>query len=216
MTFLELEKKCKRRRLKKVLLFLFIIVLVGVMIVFVNKKQSKKETVFKEKNITVNKIEFNEFNKSKFNEFNKSNEKKRFSNKLKFMIDLNSSKKSKNSLKKQNDNLEDSNFKIKIDKNESIEKNTEILKTEIIPSYDTCIELAKSYYKKGNFQKALKWAKYANLQDKEKPEAWIITAKSLYKLGKKDKALEILKIYYGFHPENKEVLSVLKKLKESE
>ncbi|WP_369792213.1 CDC27 family protein [Lebetimonas sp. JH369] len=75
--------------------------------------------------------------------------------------------------------------------------------------------MAKNYYKNGDYENALKWAKNANLQNKNKPESWIIVAKSLYKLNQKQKAIKILKIYYDY-TKNKDILNLIERMKNGE
>jgi len=77
--------------------------------------------------------------------------------------------------------------------------NSFIMTAQTLPSFETCMALAKKYYQEGNYKEALKWAKNANTQNNKKPDSWIMSARALYKLGKKDEALKILKIYYNYH-----------------
>jgi len=65
-------------------------------------------------------------------------------------------------------------------------------------SYPLAIRIAKIYYQKGVYDKALEWAKIANKLQRDKEEAWILYAQSLYKLGKKEKAKKILRIFLEF------------------
>lgn len=63
------------------------------------------------------------------------------------------------------------------------------------PSYDLAIIIAQEYYKKGDLNKAQKWALKANNLNPQKPGSWLLFADILLKKGNKQKALEILKIY---------------------
>ena len=65
-------------------------------------------------------------------------------------------------------------------------------------SYPLALRIAKSYYDKGDFQKALRWAKRANKIDRDKEEAWILYAKSLDALGKREEAKKILRIFLEY------------------
>jgi len=110
-------------------------------------------------------------------------------------IDLNVSE--KNSSKKLN---------LVYKKNNEVKKEQSniLITSEKLPSFENCLVLAKRYLKEGNYEKALQWAKYANIQDKKAVEPWIITAKALFYLGKKDEALKVLKIY-NYYYKNKNV-----------
>ena len=57
--------------------------------------------------------------------------------------------------------------------------------------------IARRYYAKGDFANAAKWSLIANNLDKNNEESWLLYAKSSYKLGKKERALTALKIYYN-------------------
>jgi len=72
--------------------------------------------------------------------------------------------------------------------------------------------MAEKYYQKGEFKEAIKWAKNANIQNKKNPLSWIITAKALYKLGKKEEAIKILKIYNTYNS-SKDIEELLRKYK---
>jgi len=75
------------------------------------------------------------------------------------------------------------------------------------PNYNIAILIARSYYKKGAFQKAIRWAKKANELDKSDADSWIIYAKSLYALHQENKARELLHIYLQY--ENSEEVDKL-------
>lgn len=55
--------------------------------------------------------------------------------------------------------------------------------------------VAKKYYKLGDYQKAYNYALITNEINNEIEQSWLIFAKSLVKLGKKDKAIKILTKY---------------------
>ncbi len=60
------------------------------------------------------------------------------------------------------------------------------------PDAATAISLSEIFYKRGNYQKSLKWAINANTLDPKMEKSWILFAKSSYKLGKKQDALSAL------------------------
>ncbi len=68
------------------------------------------------------------------------------------------------------------------------------------PSIDLANMIANEYYQQKEYQKAMKWAIKANEFDKENEQSWILYAKSAYKLGQKQKAINALKIYLRKHP----------------
>jgi tetratricopeptide (TPR) repeat protein len=55
--------------------------------------------------------------------------------------------------------------------------------------------VAKKYYELGNYHQAYNYSLITNKINKEIKVSWIIFAKSLVKLGKRDKAISILKKY---------------------
>ena len=71
------------------------------------------------------------------------------------------------------------------------------------PSLDLANLIAKEYFLQKNYQKAMQWAIKANEFDKSDDESWIIFAKSAYKLGQKQKAINALKIYLHKYPSKK-------------
>jgi predicted Zn-dependent protease len=202
MTFLELEKECKKRRLKKALKF-FIVLAVLFLFGFLaysylnshasKPKPSQKKEVFPKKTV---KKDVN-ISKSK-----PLKAKKQKIEKLSLYLDFNVT-----SLKKTG----------KIKKENTVQKPPQkkpvLLEANVLPSYETCIKLAEKYYMQKDYENALKWAKNANLQNNKKPQSWIISAKALYKLGKKHEAVRILRIYYNYS-KNKEVLKLLKEMNE--
>jgi tetratricopeptide (TPR) repeat protein len=199
MTFFELEKDCKKRKRRLVLFWLLIIgliVLISVFIIkfnFFNKKNlSKKNTVVKIKK---------HIEKKKSNIKNKKDKQIV----LKAIIDLNISDvntKSKKVVKKE----------VKKELKKYFNKTNKIFNTSTLPSFETCIKLAKKFYNEGDYENSLKWAKNANIQNKKDPVSWIIVAKSLYKLNKKDEAIKVLQIYYDY-TKNKDILKLIERMK---
>ena len=68
------------------------------------------------------------------------------------------------------------------------------------PSIDLANMIANEYYQQKEYQKAMQWAIKANELDKDNEQSWILYAKSAYKLGQKQKAINALKIYLRKHP----------------
>jgi len=201
MTFPELEKACKKRRLRKILGVFFVLIIItgGAFAVYI--QVLKTDTVEKKQKPPVITSVTKEQKKPK-PEIKKNKtvqeEIKKPKEELKLIIDLNiSSAKKLNKTSKKPVPV-----KTEQKKSENL-SNSKKIQTKTLPSYETCIALAKSYYEKGEYKKALNWAKNANIQNKEKPDSWILSAKALYKLGKKDEALKILKIYYNYHKDEK-------------
>lgn len=232
MTFYELEKLCKKRRIKKRFFLFFIILLIIILfvaIVYLIKVLFVSDNNIKKENITRKNIQKTQTVKTKqiikqipvkevtipinINTNDKINHK---------YVDKNSSAK-ENETKKVilkpfivfNENNNSSNNSLptvkKDAKNNISIKNENIIVTQTMPSYDRCIYLAKKALNKGDYSSALMWAKNANYEDKSKPEAWIISAKALYKEGKKQKAIEILKLYLKFK-QNEKIKKLLKEL----
>jgi predicted Zn-dependent protease len=119
---------------------------------------------------------------------------------LKLIIDLNISKpkSEKQQPKTPQHNVKENKGEIK-----TLQNNVSLLQTRTLPSYATCIALSERYYNEGDYENALNWAKNANLQNNKKPESWIMSAKALVKLGKKQEAVKILKIYYNYHKDER-------------
>ena len=222
MTFYELEKKCKARKKRFYLILIFFILIFILSLTFIfyllfhktNRPKIPKKTIpakiVKEK--TPKKVIKKAPKKSKQT--------------LKFIlpdIEINNSTKKENSTKQIKNSkkflpvINVKKEKIKEKSENKKEKNTTskkmILITNTIPSFETCINLAKRYFKEQNYQEALKWAKYANMQNKKDAASWIITAKILYAKGKKEEALRLLKIYNSYY-NNKEVKHLIKEFNE--
>ncbi|WP_187647360.1 tetratricopeptide repeat protein [Nitrosophilus labii] len=65
-------------------------------------------------------------------------------------------------------------------------------------TYKLAIKIAKYYFEKRDYRKSLEWAKTANTIDNESEESWLLYAKSLYHLGDKESAIELLQVYLKF------------------
>ena len=212
MTFYELEKMCKKRRIKKRIFFIFLIIVIvaGAYLIWnFYKSHAKKNSSVAEIKKTVPKKEIKPLKKTeniKKTEKNKSKEKEMVLTPVISLdfTDINTSKiNSQNKTEPKKDTVPKPN-KVSV-------KKVNVITTEILPSYEECIYQAKDALKNKNYSLALKWAQNANTKNKIRPEAWIITAKILYKTGKKQKALNILKLYLKYN-KNKKIEQFLKEL----
>ncbi len=214
MTFLELEKKCKERRLKrKIVIFCILIFLIsGAGIIYFfgfknvnNKSLNNVKSVNKTSNSTykpkLNKIEIK---KQKF----EHSSTKVTKNQQILLPDL--SFEFPKTLKTLKQKLKQEKIK---NKNEISKKKSSFLNSGVLPSYKECIRLAKKFYNKKDYENALKWAKNANIQNNKKEDSWIITALSLYKMGKKEEAVKVLRIYYNYNKSEK-IKKILKEFNE--
>ncbi len=200
MTFYELEKKCKK---KKLLRILFILVLISIFAIlclvyyleFANATRKIKKISEVKKPVKIKKMK-------------KRTEIQQKEITISPLIDLNitqSQNTSKTAVKiiKKNKNSFEQNKTTK-----SINKKV-ILQSSNLPSYKTCISIALKYLKQKDYQNALKWAKFANIQNKKDPLSWVISAKALYFSGKKEKAIKLLKIYNSYY-NNKKIEKLIK------
>ena len=60
---------------------------------------------------------------------------------------------------------------------------------------DDALFLARSYYKKGDYEKAASWALEINKLDEDMEEGLLIFVKSKVKMGRKNEAISILMTY---------------------
>ncbi len=120
------------------------------------------------------------------------------------------------------ENIENKKVKIQIPKEKKIEVKKDSFVTVNEPTieelkdlfnrqkrYTLAIKISKKYFEKKDYKNALYWAKEANRLDNEDEESWLLYAKSLYKLGDKDSARELLKVYLEFK-RSKNALNLLK------
>ena len=202
MTFLELEKKCKKRRLLRNIKILFLLLII------LNVSYFSYELFFKDKDIK--KITY--IKKEKIKGENISTNKEVVLNKkentkeiptLKLFLDFNITS-DKNEIKKvtKDEKMIKKNIKTKKELNKE-QVTKPFIKTTTLPPFDKCILLANKYYKEGNYKEALKWAKNANIQNNKKAISWILSAKSLHKMGKKEEAIKLLKLYYNYNKDEK-------------
>ena len=66
------------------------------------------------------------------------------------------------------------------------------------PSKELALLIAQHLYAKQQYAKAIKWSLKANTFDKTDPKTWILFAKSAYKMGRKERALEALRAYLEY------------------
>lgn len=59
-------------------------------------------------------------------------------------------------------------------------------------TYNNAIKIAQEYYDKQNYHQAMIWAYRANQMDKKDMKSWIIYTQSLFNLGEKQKAIDLL------------------------
>ncbi|MCI4399999.1 MAG: CDC27 family protein [Campylobacteraceae bacterium] len=80
------------------------------------------------------------------------------------------------------------------------------------PDAQTALSLSELLYKRGSYQKALKWAINANSLDPKNEKSWIMFAKSSYKLGRKQDAINALENFSRTNPSDavKETISHIK------
>ena len=77
-----------------------------------------------------------------------------------------------------------------VSQNKSVESLQEAYMRK--PSFELALMIAKKYYARGEYDKSLDWAIKANELDKRNEESWILFAKSSYRLGKKEQAIDAL------------------------
>lgn len=75
------------------------------------------------------------------------------------------------------------------------------------------LDVSEAYYQKDDFENARKWALIANKHDIDNEKSWILFAKSSYKLGLKEQAVESLKNYLNNNYSNdiNETLELIQK-----
>lgn len=221
MTFYELEKKCKQRRLKnflyKILFFLSIICIILLALYLYEILNMKANNVHKkiiQKQIKQKKIIKKQFPKKEI----KKNVKKQpikennevlmpIIPNIELKVEVNKSRFYQKPMIKKNKKVKKTSSTIK----KSIEGNNAI-EIEKLPSYKESIRIAEKYLNEKKYDLALKWAKNANIRNKISPESWIISAKALFYSGKKKKAIKILKVYLNYY-KNKEVEDLVKEFK---
>ena len=69
---------------------------------------------------------------------------------------------------------------------------------EKYPRYATALKIARLWYERKAYDKASLWARRANALDRDDERAWILYAKSEYALGRRERAIRILKLYLDY------------------
>lgn len=80
-------------------------------------------------------------------------------------------------------------------------------------SFESALDLARLYFAKKIYEKAIYWSKEASRARPNADEPWVIYARSKNKLGKKDEAIKALENFLGFYS-SKSALEVLRDLKD--
>ncbi|BAF70118.1 tetratricopeptide repeat protein [Nitratiruptor sp. SB155-2] len=76
------------------------------------------------------------------------------------------------------------------------------------PTYSKALIIAQKFYEQKKYENALKWSLKANELNKKSEKSWILFAKSMYKLGQKEKALQTLQFYLQKNPLSKKAKSL--------
>lgn len=88
-----------------------------------------------------------------------------------------------------------------------------IIKYNETKSIYFALDIAQAYYDKKDYQNARKWALIANKQDSNNEKSWIMFAKSSYKLGLKEQAINSLNNYLN-GSDSVEIKKVLMSIKQ--
>ncbi len=80
-------------------------------------------------------------------------------------------------------------------------KNIDYLKQKFKKTnrFSYSISIAEEYYKKGKYTKSIKWALISNDLNSKDARSWVFFAKSKVKMGKKNEAVEALKMFLKTH-----------------
>jgi len=82
-----------------------------------------------------------------------------------------------------------------------------------LPDFDIGLKISKLYFKQNNYTKSIEWAKKANKLNPENYETWYLFAQSLVKLGKINKAKQVLIAYINAYGPNQKIEKLLRSLK---
>jgi len=226
INFYELEKKCKKKKLKLILKVAGIIssiaILSGIVFLFLLYRHNHKNTEAKiiqnnieKKTIEVVKHPHTEIKKveQKVIKVVKVVKEKPKIPEITYMLDLGnisvtnepkSIKRIKKSVIKKPE--------IKKEKKPEPEKvNTPVLTTSSL-TLQTALFKIKNFYDNGDFDNTIKWCKLASKIDNKNEDIWSYYALSLYKTGQKNKAIEVLKTYLKYKKSQK-IEKILKRLK---
>ena len=238
--FYELEKRCKRKKIKKILFWIFVVILIGG-ILFVYLKFNKDKTTktpIKQEKIVVKKREKKEKNKSLNIEKTKVIKKihkmeKEINNSIKkqkiikpkpkiikqkqsksvtaietipyitYHLDLEAIN-DKKSIKKPIKILhKEESKKLVIE----VKDNKNYLPEEAQKKLNNIIKKANHFYNKALYYKTIELCELGANIDNSNEELWELYAKSLNNIGKKEKAIKVLKTYLRY--KNSERLKLL-------
>ena len=114
-------------------------------------------------------------------------------------------------LKKEVKNSQKSTLKIEV---KSINNTKDLIYLfDKSPNYKSAMNIAKYYFTRKKYQKAIKWVKKANEINPEDYESWYIFAKTLIKLGKVNKAKQVLIAYLNTYGPDKNIEELLRSIK---
>jgi len=85
---------------------------------------------------------------------------------------------------------------------------------QLSPDYSTAIKISTIYLEKKKYNQSIKWAKKANEINPEDSKSWLLYAKSLVKLGKRNRAKLLLENYLKVYGNNQEIINYLRSLNE--
>jgi len=238
----ELERLYYKKKYLQIFKIIFIIVLLILIAIVVyvkqiNKTNQKTSNITKETNITKKQLK-NKVLKVKYTkETNITNKIKKIKPEIKkltlYPIFPDITNEEKNNSKKISSNSKpikkEKKIITKIEKSKP--KITSIPKIEIIvkektaslkdlinlynisPNYEQAIKIAKIYFNKHDYNKSIEWSKKANKIEPEKSESWLLFAKNLVKLNKKQKAKNVLIAYLNTYGADKDIEKLLRSLK---
>ena len=78
-------------------------------------------------------------------------------------------------------------------------------------SYNLAMKIARKYYQKNEYEEALRWTKRANRLNSEPEDSWILYAKILQHMGKKKRAMQMLRVYLEYKDSDR-VKKILKEM----
>jgi len=225
----ELERLYYKKLFLKIFLgiFLFIVIVVSLFFLLTFSKENKKETVKKQKVVKSkeSKKEKNDTKKIEKKVFVKKTQNK--IEPLNFIVPDIEEKKESKPVKTENQN-EKKPLKVKkeVKKRYPIIKEVPVIQEKEVkiddliksyklnPNYDLALMIAKKFYKKNNLKSAQIWVIKANNLDPSRVESWLLFADILLKEHKKQKALEVLKIYLDQYGDNEAVSAKIRSINE--
>jgi tetratricopeptide (TPR) repeat protein len=98
------------------------------------------------------------------------------------------------------------NSKKEVKKEEVVEQNkkrdSKILQTTPV-SFEKAMKLIVLYYENGDYENSMKWCKIASKIDNYNENVWYYYALNLEKVGKKEKAIQVLTTYLKYQNSKK-------------